>query len=72
MSDLNAQLLAAHDAGDTDRLIDLYQQAADRADSVDAACFYLTHALVFALERGHPDQARIRARLVAEGRETPA
>ena len=69
MTDLNARLLAAHDAGDTATLITLYQQAADAAASVDAACFYLTHAYVFALEANHPDVDLIRARLVAEGRE---
>lgn len=69
MTDLNAQLLAAHDAGDMTALIALYQHAADTAATVDAACFYLTHAYVFALEANHPDVDAIRARLVAEGRE---
>lgn len=69
MTDLNAQLLAAHEAGDTPALIRLYQCAADQADNLDAACFYLTHAYVFALESGHPDAETVRLRLVAEGRE---
>lgn len=69
MTDLDAQLLAAHEACDAPALIRLYQVAADQAESVDAACFYLTHAYVFALEQGHPDTAQIRARLVDEGRE---
>jgi len=69
MMDLDAQLLAAHDAHDTTALIRLYQQAADQAATVDAACFYLTHAYVFALETDHADVDQIRARLVAEGRE---
>ena len=69
MTDLDVQLLAAHEADNSDALIRLYQQAADQAASLDAACFYLTHAYVFALEAGHPDTHQIRARLVAEGRE---
>ena len=69
MTDLNALLLAAHEAGDTPALTRLYQRAADQADNLDAACFYLTHAYVFALESGHPDTEAIRLRLVAEGRE---
>ena len=69
MTDLDTRLLAAHDASDTSALIQLYQQAADQAATTDAACFYLTHAYVFALEANHPDVDRIRARLVAEGRE---
>ncbi len=71
MTDLDAQLLAAHEAEDTAALIWLYQQAANQATSVDAACFYLTHAYVFALEANHPDAETIRARLVTEGREPP-
>ncbi|MDC0343426.1 MAG: hypothetical protein WAO69_04925 [Aestuariivita sp.] len=69
MTDLDAQLLAAHEANDARALIRLYQLAADSAASIDAACFYLTHAYVFALEANHPDVEHIRARLVAEGRE---
>ena len=71
MTDLDAQLLAAHDAGDSAALITLYQRAADQAATIDAACFYLTHAYVFALEAHHPDVHAIRTRLVAEGREPP-
>ncbi|WP_050930001.1 hypothetical protein [Aestuariivita boseongensis] len=69
MTDLDAQLLAAHEACDAPALIRLYQRAADQAATLDAACFYLTHAYVFALEAAHPDVEAIRARLVAEGRE---
>jgi hypothetical protein len=69
MTELDARLLAAHETGDRPALVKLYQQAADQALTVDAACFYLTHAYVFALEMGHGDVAAIRARLVAEGRE---
>ena len=69
MTDLDAQLLAAHEAGDTPALIRLYQIAADQAASLDAACFYLTHAYVFALEQGHADAEAIRRRLASAGRE---
>lgn len=69
MTNLNAQLLAAHDAGDLQDLVRLYQSAADQAADTDAACFYLTQAYVFALESDHPESEAIRQRLVAEGRE---
>ena len=69
MTDLDARLLAAHEAGDGRALVALYQEAAARAADIDATCFYLTHAFVFALEADHPDVDRIRARLIAEGRE---
>lgn len=71
LNDLHAQLLAAHARGDGDALITLYAQAADAADDLDAACFYLTHAMVFALERGDPRAQDLRARLVRHGRELP-
>ena len=47
-------LLNAHAAGDTARLCVLYHQAALASDDIDAACFYATHAYVFALECDHP------------------
>ena len=52
---LDAALLQAHAASDTPLLSRLYTEAADRAEAegkTDAACFYLTHAYVFALEAG--------------------
>ena len=71
MSDLDARLVAAHAANDTDALVTLYREAADKADTDTARGFYLTHAHVFALELGHPDTARLRAALIAMGREAP-
>ncbi|AEI93616.1 hypothetical protein [Roseobacter litoralis] len=68
---LDAKLLAAHAAGDKDRLVTLYTQAAASADDPDAAGFYLTHAYVFALEAGLPQAADLRAQLVEMGREEP-
>ncbi|MCX7565272.1 hypothetical protein OS189_02805 [Sulfitobacter sp. F26169L] len=69
MNALHAELLAAHEANDTAALIGLYAQAADHAEDVDAACFFLTHALVFALEAGDSRAQQLRARLVRHGRE---
>ena len=69
MSDLNARMIAAHAQDDTPGLIRLYTQAADEADSLDAACFFLTHAYVFALESGPPEASALRARLIAHDRE---
>ncbi|MEM8775916.1 MAG: hypothetical protein AAGF53_12840 [Pseudomonadota bacterium] len=67
---LDAQMMAAHEAHDTRALVRLYTQAADSSNDVDAACFYLTHAYVFALESGAPETRMLRARLMEYGRET--
>ena len=69
-SDLDARLLAAHAAGDLGALVGLYAEAAEAADTVDAACFYLTHAYIFALDTGDPRVGALKARLVAAGRDT--
>jgi hypothetical protein len=71
MKDLNAQLLAAHAQGDASALVTLYTKAADQAGDSEAAAFYLTHAHVFALETNHPDTAKLRQRLIDQGREDP-
>ncbi|MDW4497671.1 hypothetical protein R5H30_06740 [Sulfitobacter sp. D35] len=71
MSDLDARLLAAHAAGDLDALVELYAEAAETARDDTARGFYLTHAHVYALERGHPKAAALRNRLVDMGREHP-
>ncbi len=71
MTDLDAQLLAAHAAGDHVALVTLYTQAADAAPDWDRACFFLTHAYVFALEKGDARATVLRAQLVSHGRETP-
>ena len=62
-------LLNAHAAGDTARLCVQYHQAALASDDIDAACFYATHAYVFALECDHPLRFDIHAFLVKHGRE---
>lgn len=70
MSALDDALLAAHAAGDRSELVALYTTAADQANAVEATSFYLTHAYVFALEAGMAEASRLKARLVAMGRET--
>ena len=69
MDDLDKRLLAAHEAGDHRALVTLYATAADAATKQEAMFFYLTHAYVFALEQGHPDDPALHARLKAYGRE---
>lgn len=69
MQALDDMLLAAHARNDRRALVGLYAQAADSVNDLNAACFYLTHAYVFALELGDARAADLHARLVAEGRE---
>jgi len=68
MTDLHDRLLDAHAMGDGAALIQLYAEAADTAGTLDAACFFLTHAYVHALEQGDSRAARLHARLAAHGR----
>lgn len=69
MTDLDARLIAAHQAGDKAALITLYREAAASANDADAAGFYLTHAYVFALDLGDPQAASLHATLKDQGRE---
>ncbi|WP_101066665.1 hypothetical protein [Roseovarius salinarum] len=69
MRDLDTRMIAAHDAGDNRALVALYTQAAESMNDVDASCFFLTHAYVFALEAGVSDAQGLHARLKAHGRE---
>ncbi len=72
IADLEAALLQAHSANDLPELVRLYTAAADReeqANQTDRACFFLTHAWIFALEAGDPRSHALKARLVAHGRE---
>lgn len=69
MRDLDTRMIRAHHAEDRRSLIGLYAEAADRMNDLDAACFFLTHAYVFALEAGAPEAAPLHARLKAQGRE---
>lgn len=71
-NELNAALLTAHDRGDRLALVRLYHQAGtqnEAAGDIDAACFYYTHAYVFALEAGLPIAIDIKKTLVRFGRE---
>ena len=67
--DLDARSLAAHARNDGQALITLLTEAADAAGDLDAACFFLTCAHVYALEAGAPEAADLHARLKAHGRE---
>lgn len=69
MKDLDARLLAAHTAGDAQGLVALYTEAAQASADDNARAFYLTHALVFALETNHPHASPLRSALVAMGRD---
>lgn len=69
--ELEQQLLKAHEGPCPDRLAKLYAQAADNAvkhDDIDAACFYLTQALVYALEAGLDESEQLRETLRGYGR----
>ena len=68
MISLQDRLLGAHACDDRSALVALYTEAADRAEDVDAACFYLTHAYIFALEVGDPASSTLYQRLKAHGR----
>ena len=67
--DLESALRDAHAADDLPRLAALYTRAAERAGGEsDTACFFLTHAWVFAMAAGLDEADVLRARLVARGR----
>ncbi|UWQ35521.1 hypothetical protein K3555_23805 (plasmid) [Leisingera sp. M527] len=73
-ADLDRALLQAHDDKDNAELVRLYTLAGDRAEeagNIDAACFYLTHAFVFALEAGLPEARELNRRLAERGRAHP-
>ncbi len=69
MTDLDARLLAAHEAADHGALVALYAEAAETAEDEDARAFFLTHAYVFALDTGAPEAEALRHALVTMGRE---
>ena len=69
---LDAALLQAHADDDLGQLVALYQKAGLScidANDVDAGCFYLTHAYIFALEAGFFEAREIHKVLVSYGRE---
>lgn len=68
---LQEALLKAHDADDGSALVVLYAQAADQAEGTqdfEKACFFLTHAWIFALEADHDLAGPLRDRLLRHGR----
>ncbi|SIT79871.1 hypothetical protein SAMN05421665_1018 [Yoonia rosea] len=68
MTPLQDRLLAAHARDDRAALVGLYTEAADAAPDLNAACFYLTHAYIYALEKGDPAAEQLYHRLKAQGR----
>ncbi|WP_342071255.1 hypothetical protein [Yoonia algicola] len=68
MMGLHDRLLDAHARDDRTALIGLYTEAAEATPDLDAACFYLTHAYIFALEKGDPVSEVLYQRLKAKGR----
>jgi hypothetical protein len=68
MTSLQNRLLDAHARDDCAALVGLYTEAADAAPDLDAACFYLTHAYIYALEKGDPAAEQLYQRLKAQGR----
>ncbi|NRB03104.1 MAG: hypothetical protein HRU30_07545 [Rhodobacteraceae bacterium] len=68
---LETALLIAHENNDEEALVRLYTVAGDAAEQrqdIDAACFYLTHAFVFALQIGAPEAVVLNKRLADRGR----
>ncbi len=70
---LDAELIAAHGAGDKARMAALYHEAATRITAEgrdDEVAFFLTQAYVLFLDCGDRERAReCHLRLVAMGRE---
>lgn len=60
---LEQDLLAAHADGDKYRLTELYERAADTADTEAAKYFFMTQAYVFALDCGHEKASELAERL---------
>lgn len=70
---LHQRLLKAQAEDDFAELIDLYEQAAQAAElyaDMEAACFYRTHAFVFALQVGDLRADDLQYALFLQGRET--
>lgn len=69
--ELDTALLKAHADNDNRSLITLYTLTAGQAEcdgDIDAACFYLTHAFVFALEFGAQEGPALNKKLFDYGR----
>lgn len=69
---LQAELLLAHEKQDFETLSTLYSKAAfqlEASNDIDAACFYWTHAFVFALDADLDEAVEIASqKLVSYGR----
>lgn len=64
MKRLHCAIVEAHRRADFAALTTLYQQAANlNSADIDACAYYLTQALVYALESAHCDEPFIRQRL---------
>lgn len=72
-AELQHRMLCAHHAGDAALLPMLYLEAArlrEAQGEVDAACFFFTHAYVYALDAGDDTAAQqAHSRLKAHGRD---
>lgn len=68
MTSLQDRLLDAHTREDRAALVMLYTEVAEASDDIDAACFFLTHAYIFALELGDPAAKPLYLRLRGHGR----
>ena len=69
---LEERLLQAHARDDRAALVELYTEAANLREAegdIDAACFFLTHAYIYALELAHSATAPLKRRLSEHGRE---
>ncbi len=69
---LERQLLEAHGRDDPKELSALYAEVADLKEAegdIEATCFYLTHAFVFALQAGDDTALALQERLWRFGRE---
>lgn len=72
--DLELALLKAHADENMPALVQLYTEVGNQCEAAgktDAACFYLTHAYVFALDVGTDEATELNERLVDYGRASP-
>ena len=70
--ELNAEILAAYDEGDSAQLVELYSKAGNsmvECGRVEEGCFFLTQSYVYALELGLHAADSIQATLVDLGRD---
>ena len=66
---LHHAIMRAHAADDRAGLVQLYTRAATASDDINAKCFYLTYAYIYALELGHESAGRLQHELKQYGRE---